>query len=202
MAVASTATKHNRMTTVTPKQVADAKQAAIEAHWAAYGVRPVPQPDGSTLDLCLRGRLDRAFAMMAEADDATRAKLQPAIKALSAQCEAAYREATVTAASYAELALAAGQQPDELAWEQCTCEGCQIGVNQAAYFAAMADLRGAVFDLLLPRDIDDALPALASMDEPAIQRSMQRIADAQRKYAAACAAFGQRPAWDRVCGAG
>jgi hypothetical protein len=63
-----------------------------------------------------------------------------------------------------------------------------------------------VFELMTPFDADGALPVLTGLVEGAAEEKtrdrlwlqLKKISDAQLAYAAACAAFGQRPKWARV----
>ena len=194
------------MSDVTPRMVEDARRKAMDLMDVAYAPHDVPQPDGSTLALCLQGRLDRAYRLMGEADRAgDRALLEryaAATRALSAQVKEWSAKATAAAAKYTELALAAGMPADNLPPPPCTCEGCQIRVKQAEFFEAVAALRTAVFALLTPKDVDDTLPVLASLvsegASDAVAKHVQRIAEAQQRYAAACTAFERSPNWERV----
>jgi hypothetical protein len=188
------------MTAVTPKQATEAKAKAETLAQAAYAPMSVPLPGGETLQLCWTGRLQRAHAMRNKATDGSvYARLDAAIDQLTSQANAA-RDAAVQAASdYAKLALAAGQEPEELPEPACDCAGCRLGERQRAYFQTESDLRYAVNRLLLPADTDGPLPELVEIlrrdDQATLRLSLQRIADAQVAYAEACKAFGQQPDW-------
>ena len=195
---------------VTPRQIAEAKEIATNLCRAAFAPQEVRQPDGSALKLCLRGRLTRAYLLAGEAqrkgDEARVARLRAGIEQLAAQVQRAEAEAQRAASDYAGLCAASGMEPEDVYPPKCGCEGCELGRRQAAYFAADAELRHAVFALLLPREAHDALPRLTALLDGAgdadtrdvLWRALKRIGDAQRAYADACSAFDRAPDWYRV----
>ena len=199
MARASTATKHNRMNSVSSKEIADALQRAKELTEVAYGVHAVKQPDGTVLELCFNARLDRAYRMYGDADGEMKAKLGQATSVLSQQIKDVYNDAAKAASDYAALAISSGVTPEEIEIPVCDCDGCKEGALLKAFFDTETDMRCEVLRLLTPYDVDDPLPYLVKLldnDDKAVRATLTKIADAQRAYLAACeAANGEGPDW-------
>ncbi len=116
---------------VTPCQIAEAKEIATNLCRAAFAPQEVRQPDGSALELCLRGRLTRAYLLAGEAqregDEARVARLRAGIEQLAAQVQRAEAEAQRAASDYAGPCAAPGMEPEDVYPPKCGCEGCRAG---------------------------------------------------------------------------
>lgn len=194
----------------TPIELQQAKVKAAELCARAFGPQPVKKLNGDVLHLCWEGRLTRAVVMAGEAsgDEAKLAKMRNGITKLSEMAKKAENAANEAASHYAALCATAGTEPDNVYPPSCQCEGCKLKERQANYFAAEDALRSAIFELMAPRDARDPLPFLAKLidnsDKPDVRDrlwwKLKAIADAQKTYAEACEAFGQRPYWERTAG--
>lgn len=196
-------------TSVTPNAIAQAKQRAIDLCSAAYAPRPVPQPNGPPLTLCLRGRIVRGYERLAAAriarDVKTVETIQGAIKSLEAKYTEAGKDAERAASDWAAMCAAAGQpvQPMECYPPPCICEGCRMEDAYVDKTEARAVYVNHLYALLCPtsRDLPPFMElgrAIQGGDTDARKRMtahFQRIYEAGEAYAKACEDAGVSPNW-------
>src|SRR5690606_25099358 len=192
-----------------PKANEEAKAKAIQLCAEAYAPQPIPQPDGSTLMLCWEGRVNRAWAVWqqvkASGDNDKAQKIEEMAVALGHKMDAARAAAEKAASDYGTLVSSVGWRVEDVYPPQCQCEQCQRMVAQQEYFAAEMELYQAVSVLIEPAH-ERNMPALVALIDGAgdeknrdlLWRTLKRIADAQKRYAAACKAYDQTPQWRRA----
>lgn len=194
---------------VTPNAIAQAKARAVELSLAAYAPHPVKQPDGSTIALCWNGRIARAYERLAAArlrrDTAAIEVIQAAIKSLEDKATAAQNAAEAAASTWAAMCAAVGQpcDPMEVYAPPCRCEGCAAQLAYIDKNAARAHYVEALYRLVAPNDHEtppliDLGRRIQEGDKDAsrqISGHLQRIYEAGKAYAEACAAAGVRPHW-------
>lgn len=197
---------------VTPKMLETAKAEAERLAKLAYLPHPVPQPDGTSIELCWSGRISRAYDKLAEAklasDPKMIAAIEKAVKAIEDQGFAAWDAANRASQSYASMAASVGQEiaPDAFFPGQCQCQGCQKQCAQATYFAAEEGLARA-FRSFMAAGADNLPPVVELMrkvrkeDAQArdmIWRHLLGIQEAAEAYIAACDNYGVAPAWRAI----
>ncbi|MBI1296684.1 hypothetical protein GC175_17145 [bacterium] len=183
------------------KEAEDQTRALVEK---AFGAKEVTV-DGKTMQLCPSGRLARAWwkveqALQAGDQEAATAmrtviqeKLEPAVNAL-------VNEATEAVSAYNVLCTLEEVKAVDL-WpeRECTCEGCQLGKANGAYWNAFYELQKATKRLLGPWDINDPLPHLVSLVEAQKDKEVlgltKELAWAMKKYGEAARAVGRAPQW-------
>lgn len=190
----------------TPRKIDEARQRAVAACNEAYAAQPVAQPDGSTLALCLSGRIARGYQMLQDAGN--KGPIQAAITALEGKAKVAFSDAEQAASDYGALCNGAGLTPADVYPPTCECVGCRLAGARMGYSAALAELREAAWALLLPAHMDSALPALVNLVEATgehqeaqrkeLWQRICRLALAQRKFREAVVALGQTPNWQKV----
>jgi len=189
--------------------VDQAKAAAVRLLALAYLPQPVRQPDGTTIHLCLAGRLARGQDKLAIARRAGDAKsvaiLEGALKQLRALTEQAHSAAENAAATWAAMAAAQGLNVDPVSVypPTCTCAECMLQQNYQSHQSAMNIYTTMLYDLVAPNSrttppiIDLMRRARAGDDEAKRQiwRYLDRILDAGNTYMAACDAASVSPNW-------
>jgi hypothetical protein len=196
-----TATK----TAITPRQIADAKQLAIDLGTAAYVAQPILQPDGTTIMLCLHGRVARAYDKLAEVRESGNElqvkRIEGAVDTLSQACLAATAAAEHAASDYTAICIAAGFPPDDVEMPVCGCTACVGETLRMSWLSAQAGAVEALYGLVAPNSVD--VPPIVTLIESAedeVQRKrlwslLKRIADAYRAYESAAVAAGERVSW-------
>lgn len=181
------------------------KQVALPLVSQAYLAQPVKQPDGSFLDLCLMGRITRAYRLLAEAK-ATGATerataLQAAIDKLNQVAETAMAAANKAVSDYCAACIVEGKEPEDLYPPACRCVGCQETGKLHCVGAAVGAMRAAVWALL--GDDGDGEPPLLPLvrkaaDEQArgaLWTHLVKIANSMQEYANVCRDLGAAPNW-------
>ena len=107
---------------VTPRQLADAKQAAQDALNAF--VQPEEIRPGQML--CCRGRVIRAVTIAGQRPQEEWPRLHIEIDRLTAIVEERRQRWLVAERAYRELCTKAVVEPELSEGETCTCEGCKI----------------------------------------------------------------------------
>ena len=178
------------------------RDKAIQACALAYAAQPVKQPDGSTLNLCWRGRLHRALLLTWQAqqagDAAQVATLEKAVAQLEAAMNAAYAKATAACA-------AAGISDADAMPAPCQCAWCVHGENTHAQGQALGLARAALWALVMPGQ-GATLPAVVQLIQTADQASsrdqlwhrLKELSDNLQAYAQASQALGETPKWEYV----
>ena len=180
-------------------RLAESYARAVEALKAAHA--PQDTPGGR---LCWSGRLQRAIKLHNEAtvagDKEKAAQIRKGIDVLNEAANEALSKANDAAATYTATAIAMGRTPAELPVIVCECEGCALKNAQAEFFAAEFELRKAVFDLLKPKDMGDALPWLCQLMDSGKDTApaLGAICAAMRRYSAAATAYGRRINWHEI----
>ena len=186
-----------------------AKREAVRLLGLAYQPQPVPQPDGTTLHLCLAGRIGRAYDKLAiarRADNAAAvAKIEPALKALRSQYDAAIKAAEDAASNWAALATAQGVtvDPASIYPRACRCEACVAQRAYQSHQSARAVYTTVLYDLVAPNSTSTPpIIALARQvragDKDANRQlwvHLVRIADAAAMYVESCNDAGVSPNW-------
>lgn len=141
----------------------------------AYAAQPVKQPDGSFLELCLMGRIARAYRLLAEARTAGEteraATLQTAIDKLTQVAESAMAAANKAVSDYCAACVVEGSAPEDLYPPACRCVACQETNKVHSVSAAVGVMRAAVWALL--GDDGDGEPPLLPL--------VRKAADAQAR---------------------
>lgn len=194
-----------KFSAVSPKQIEESRQRAAAACSAAYAPQAIPQPGGGVLSLCYMGRIARGYEMLRAGDNPA---LRQGLTALQQKARDAFEIAEKAATDYAALCASVGATTEDVYPAQCQCEGCLIDGNRHNYHAAAADLRRAVWSLLLPTHLDAPLPALVELVEATgeAQESQRKelwqricnLAKAQKDFREACLALGRTPEWQKV----
>jgi len=186
-------------------KIETAYQTACAACAAAYSAQPVRQPDGSTLLLCMAGRVSRAFERLAAAQlagqDTTR--LREGIDVLSKAAQKAMKDAASAASAWAATAAAVGEtvEPLQCYPPPCTCIGCQGEQQRQQVATTRAQATEAIYALLdgygsdAPRLLGYVDGASETKQRDLLWASLKRIADAMIAYRSACAAVGDQPDW-------
>lgn len=181
----------------------EAKERAKQAAAAAWTAQPVRQADGTMLELCWHGRIARAYKLLVSAADGEqKQKLQAGIDKLAAMADAANNAAEQAISDYCALALANGEQPEDLYPLACTCAGCKEAGAAHRIGSSVGNLRSVVWDFM--GDDGDGAPELVTLfrkyreDEKVrdlFWRRVLGVVDAMQDYMDACAQNGQRPNW-------
>lgn len=107
---------------VTPRQLADAKQAAQEALNAFV----LPEEIRPGQMLCCRGRVIRAVNIAGTRPQEEWPKLHVEIDRLTAIAETRRQQWLIAERAYRDLCSKAAVEPELSEGETCTCEGCKI----------------------------------------------------------------------------
>ncbi len=192
------------MSAVSPKQLLDAENAAINAYQLAYGAMPVPQPGGAHIQLCWYGRIDRAFDLLANVKGTDKEPtIKGAVQSLIDASKQSQDSAHKAAEHYERLCAESGVSPKDLVPQECTCEFCQShNLRKGATFARV-DLAVSVSNLLMATP--DKLPAIVGMVAEidkgnkeaanALRGALTGIAEAMRRYSQVCEDNGLEPDW-------
>ena len=186
-----------------------AKREAVRLLGLAYTPQPVPQPGGATLHLCLAGRIARAYDKLAiarRADNAAAvAKIEPALKALRSQYEAATKAAEDAASNWAALSTAQGVTVDanSIYPPPCRCEACAAQQAYQSHQSARAAYTNALYEAIAPNSamtppLVELVRRVKAGDKDANRQlwaHLGRIADAADAYLAACADAQVSPNW-------
>lgn len=192
------------MTAISPKQLLDAEQTAIDDYLRAFGPMPVKQPDGTHMQLCWYGRIDRAFDMLASAKGTSREPtIQNALSALMDASKQAQIRAHKSAEHYESLCAQLGTTAKDVVPQSCKCDYCSAQDSRFAATSARADLAQLLSSLF--RAQPDKLPALVDMVDrartgdtsapKALTDVLNAIADAMRTYYQLCSKSGIQPDW-------
>lgn len=204
---------------VTPNLIKQAEERARQLNLLAYAPQPVPQPDGTTINLCWNGRIARAYERLAAARiEAYTATPKPNMKTakvkaieeriadLERGALAAHNAAEKAASDWAALCAAGGIGCDPLSVyaPTCTCAGCAAQDAANARRNAYAALTEAVYGLLAPSSF--VVPPFVELmrkaedagARDALWRHWKRILDAAEQYIATCKADGVEPDWRGV----
>ncbi len=204
---------------VTPNQIKRAEDNARQLGQLAYAPQPVPQPDGTTINLCWNGRITRAYERLADArNEAYKTEPKPnmktaKVKAIEDRIAELQRAATdaqnaaeKAASEWAAMCVSAGVKCDPLSVypAQCTCDGCKAQESIMARRNAYAALTEATYALLAPSSF--VLPPFVELmrnagDEHArnaLWSYWKKIFDAAETYIAACKTDGVEPDWRGV----
>lgn len=189
--------------------VDQAKAAAVRLLALAYLPQPVRQPDGTTIHLCLAGRLARGQDKLAIARRAGDAKsvaiLEGALKQLRMMTEQAHSAAENAAATWAAMAAAQGLSVDPVSIypAPCPCAECVIQANYQSHQSARDVYTTVLYEFAAPNS--HATPPIIALvrrahagDEAArrqVWTYLERIADAGNTYMAACDAASVSPNW-------
>ncbi len=192
------------MSAVSPKQLLDAEQAAINAYQLAYGAMPVPQPGGAHIQLCWYGRIDRAFDLLANVKGTDKEPtIKGAVQSLIDASKQAQDSAHKAAEEYERLCAESGVSPKDLVPQECTCEFCQShNLRKGATFARV-DLAFGLSSLLmaspgkLPRlvHIVDEIDKGSKEAASTLRTALTGIAEAMRRYSQVCEQNGLQPDW-------
>ena len=186
-----------------------AKREAVRLLGLAYTPQPVPQPDGGMLHLCLGGRISRAYDKLAiarRADNAAAvAKIEPALKALRSQYEAAVKAAENAASHWAALSIAQGirVEPQSIYPPTCRCEACAALQAYQSHQSARAAYTTALYEAIAPNSattppLIDLVRRVKDGDTDANRQlwvHLGRILDAANLYMAACTDAQVSPNW-------
>lgn len=107
---------------VTPRQLADTKQAAQEA----LNAFAQPEEIRPGQMLCCRGRVIRAVNIAGTRPREEWPRLQTEIERLAAIADQRHKQWMVAERAYRDLCGKAGIEPELSEGETCTCEGCKI----------------------------------------------------------------------------
>lgn len=186
-------------------RIETAYQLAVTACAAAYSAQPVRQPDGSTLALCMAGRVSRGFDRLTAAQLAGQdtARLREGIDVLSKAAQKAMKDAEAAASAWASTAAAVGEQVDPLQCypPPCACIGCQGEQQRQQVAIARAQATEALYGLLdgygsdAPRLLAYIDGASETKQRDLLWASLKRIADAMTAYRTACTAVGEQANW-------
>ena len=192
------------MSAVSPKQLLDAENAAINAYQLAYGAMAVPQPNGATIQLCWYGRIDRAFDLLANVKGTDKEPtIKGAVQSLIAASKQSQETAHKAAEEYERLCAESGVSAKDLVPQECTCEFCQShNLRKGATFARV-DLSLHVSNLLMgyPGKEPPLMGMVAEIDEGskeaanALRGALTGIAEAMRRYSQVCEQNGLQPDW-------
>lgn len=179
----------------------EAKVKAMQLNRAAYGVQPVRQADGTVLELCLPGRLHRAYRMASDAvaagDTAKVATLQAGIDTLAAIAREAWRAADAAVIDYSAMAVAAGREPESLELPDCQCAGCREAGRLHRVGSAMGKVREIIWEFM--GDDGEGAPALLLLarkgDDGALRSRLSGIVTAMQEYMDVCRQYDVRPNW-------
>jgi hypothetical protein len=191
------------------RTIDQAKAEAVRLLGLAYLPQPVRQPDGTTLHLCLAGRLARGQDKLAIARRAGDAKsvatLEGALKHLRTLTEQAHSAAENAASTWAAMAAAQGLSVDPVSIypAPCTCAECVAQANYQGHQSARDIYTTVLYDLVAPNSwttppVIDLMRRARAGDEEArrqIWRYLDRILDAGNLYMAACDAASVSPNW-------
>ena len=192
------------MSAVSPKQLLDAENAAINAYQLAYGAMPVPQPGGATIQLCWYGRIERAFDLLANVKGTDKEQtIKGAVQSLIDASKQSQDSAHKAAEHYERLCAESNVTAKDLVPQECSCEFCQShSLRKGATFARV-DLAVSVSSLLMATP--GKLPAVVAMvDEidkgskeaaSTLRTALTGIAEAMRRYSQACEQNGLQPDW-------
>ena len=186
-----------------------AKQEAVRLLGLAYQPQPVPQPDGTTLHLCLAGRIARACDKLAAArragDVAAARKIEAAYTALRSQYNAATEAAERAASAWAALATAQGVTVDPVSIypPPCRCEACVAQQAHMSHQSARDVYTNALYEAIAPNSamtppLVDLVRRVKAGDKDANRQlwaHLGRIADTSDAYLAACADAQVSPNW-------
>ena len=186
-----------------------ARLEALRLLTIAYTPQPVKQPDGGTLHLCLSGRIARAYDKLAiarRADNAAAiAKIEPALKALRSQYEAACAAAENAASNWAALATAQGVtvDPASIYPPTCQCDACTAQRAYQSHQGARAIYTSVLYEFAAPTSattppLVDLVRQVKAGDTAANRQlwiHLGRILDAANLYMAACTDAGVSPNW-------
>jgi hypothetical protein len=191
----------------TPKQLEAAKSKALDLCRMAYAPQPVPQPDGTTLMLCLSGRIGRAYDKLSMAriagDEAAIRKIEAALAKLQVSATAAFEAAEAARSAWQAMAAAAGQAiaVDDVYPPTCTCAACAAAAAYRSHHEFRHVYTAVLYDLLAP-DTVNTPPLLELMRTVAEQDSrnqlwtlLKRVSDAGEAYLRACRAADVQPNW-------
>ena len=192
------------MSAVSPKQLLDAENAAIDAYTRAYAQMRVSQPDGTYMQLCWYGRIDRAFDLLANVKGTDKEPtIKSAVQSLIDASKQSQDSAHKAAEEYERLCAESGVSPKDLVPQECSCEFCQSHNLRKGVTVARVDLAVSVSSLLMATP--DKLPAIVGMvaeiDEGskeaanALRGSLTGIAAAMRRYSQVCTDNGLQPDW-------
>lgn len=171
----------------------------------AYAAQPVKQPDGSFLELCLMGRIARAYRLLAEAQAAgateRAAALQTAIDKLTQLADSAMAAANKAVSDYCAACIVEGSTPENLDPPACRCVACQETDKVHSVGAASGAMRAAVWALL--GDDGDGEPPLLPLVRKAADAQARdhlwthlvKIANSMQAYANICRDLGAVPNW-------
>lgn len=192
------------MSAISPKQLLDAEQTAIDDYERAFGPMPVKQPDGTYIQLCWYGRIDRAFDMLADAKGTSKeSTIQNALSALMQASKGAQMRAHKSAEHYESLCAQLGTTAKDVVPKSCKCDYCTAQDSRFAVTRARVDLAHLISSLLAATP--DKLPALVDMVDrartgdtsapKALTDVLNAIADAMRTYYQLCSKSGIQPDW-------
>jgi hypothetical protein len=167
----------------------------------------VKQPEGF-IDLCMMGRIQRAYKRLAEAKAAGEMEkataMQTAIDALTQMADKAMSAAEKAVSDYCAQCIVEGKEPEDLYPVECLCVGCQetgkihklgevVGNMRAAVWAFMGDDGQGQPPIL-------ALMSKARQDENArdqLWRHLYKISETMQAYVNVCRETGVRPNWKK-----
>lgn len=186
-----------------------AKQEAVRLLGLAYTPQPVPQPDGTTLHLCLAGRIGRAYDKLAIARRADNAaavrKIEAAYTALRGQYNAATEAAERAASAWAAMATAQGVTVDanSIYPSPCRCEACAALQAYQSHQSARAAYTNALYEAIAPNSamtppLVELVRRVKAGDKDANRQLwvyLGRITDTADAYLAACADAQVSPNW-------
>lgn len=202
-------TKTMTPTAVTPRQISDAKAKARELAALAWLPQPVKQRDGSTLDLCWRGRIHRAIKMLADArntgDKNLEAQVRAALEKLNSDANAAEAAAEKAITDYSALCALANVEIENLYPNECMCDGCMESGSLHKLATAEGNLRRAIWMFLGPARVGE-MPEIVELVRKAsdekvrdrMWRHLKNIADAMQVYDDICRQTGTDPRWAEV----
>ena len=185
------------MSAVSPKKIIDAEQNARDAYTRAFGPMPVPQPDGTHIQLCWYARIDRAFSALESVKGTDREPLiRDALQTLIQQSQRASDAAHHAADEYERLCALANQQPANIVPQNCDC--AESGQWQVEKMPTLQRIKMGmlVADLLMPKNDDlPELVGLVDLPTDAIKRALLPVVDQMRTYYQTCRKSGIQPDW-------
>lgn len=192
------------MSTINPRQLIDAEQAAIDAYTRAYGPMPVSQPDGTHIQLCWYGRIDRAFLALSNAKGTDREPLiKDAVQSLINQSRQRQIDANEAATEYERLCAESKVNSKDIVPKECDCVFCRGHNLEHGVTVARVDMAVHVSNLLL--SAPGKLPAIVAAVEASragnqeatvsLRKALDGMAAAMRRYYQLCEKNGLEPDW-------
>lgn len=188
------------------QELGAARKKAEELVALATLPQEVKLPDGTTLSLCLRGRIYRGLTLRnAETNEARARQLEAGLRMLQDADEKAREAASLAVENFRLLCIAAGMEVRiDALYPPCPCAYCKEDRAWQAYDAAQRAMRAAMGDAFLSASPADPPPALAELLGPpeAAKPLLAALAAAMARYDIAAKEATDSPGWGRMAWAG